>query len=362
MAKPDRERARATDGIIAGLPQSPHPLGLHRSLEPPGSLPQLAWRLDADPRARSNEVAIAVRALNIDSASFHDLSQRATSTHETVPAQVARIVRERGKMHNPATNSGGICLGEIREIGPDHPAAGTFAPGDTVASLVSLTLTPLALEEIGPVVPGSERLAARGTAILFARTLFARLPHDLPEALALAAFDVCGAPARVRRHAEGVESVLVVGAGKAGLLSLAAAREAVGAGRVLAVDASEAAVERARGLGLADVVFRADARDPVTLLAEVERTNQGRPVDLVVNVANVPGTEIASVLCARDDGTVLFFGMATSFQAAALGAEGVAHPGTLLIGNGYVPGHAEYALDLLRSHDRLRAAFTELVG
>lgn len=300
--------------------------------------------------------------MNIDSASFHDLSQRATSTGETVPAQVARIVRERGKMHNPATNSGGICLGKIREIGPDHPAAGAFAPGDPVASLVSLTMTPLALEEVGPVIPGSERLAARGTAILFARTLFARMPDDLPEALALAAFDVCGAPALVRRHAKGVDSILVVGTGKAGLLSIAAAREAVGSGRVLAVDASEAAVERARGLGLADEVFRADARDPVTLLAEVERANEGRPVGLVVNVANVPGTETASILCARDDGTVLFFGMATSFQAAALGAEGVAHPGTLLIGNGYVPGHAKYALDLLRSHERLRAAFTKLVG
>ena len=344
------------------MPQSPHPLGLHRSLEPPGSLPQLAWRLDSDPRARSNEVAIAVRALNIDSASFRDLSQRATSTGETVPAQVARIVRERGKMHNPATNSGGICLGEIREIGPDHPAAGTFAPGDSVASLVSLTLTPLALEEVGPVVPGSERLAARGTAILFARTLFARLPDDLPEALVLAAFDVCGAPALVRRHAEGVGSVLIVGAGKAGLLSLAAAREAVGSGKVFAVDASEAAVERARGVGLADVVFRADARDPVVLLSLLESANDGRRVDLVVNIANVPGTEVASVLCARDDGTILFFGMATSFQAAALGAEGVAHPGTLLIGNGYVPGHAEMALALLRSNERLRGAFAELIG
>jgi L-erythro-3,5-diaminohexanoate dehydrogenase len=344
------------------LPPSPHPLGLHRSLEPPGSLPQLAWKLDSDPRARSNEIAIAVRALNIDSASFHDLSQRAASTGESVPAQVERIVRERGKMHNPATNSGGICLGEIREIGPDHPLAGSFAPGDRVATLVSLALTPLALDEVGAVVPGSERLAARGTAILFARTLLARLPDDLPEALALAAFDVCGAPALVRRRATGARSVLVVGAGKAGLLSLAAAREAIGSGTLLAVDASEAAVERARRLQLADAVLRADARDPVLLLSEVERANGGERVDLVVNVANVPGTETASVLCARDEGTVLFFGMATSFQAAALGAEGLAHPGTLLIGNGYVPGHAEYALDILRSHDRLRDAFTELVG
>ena len=100
----------------------------------------------------------------------------------------------------------------------------------------------------------------------------------------------------------------------------------------------------------------------MTLLSGVERENGGRRVDVVVNVANVSGTETASILCVRDEGTVLFFGMATSFQAAALGAEGVAHPGTLLIGNGYVPGHAEYALGLLRAHERLRAAFTELVG
>jgi L-erythro-3,5-diaminohexanoate dehydrogenase len=334
---------------------------LHRSLEPPGALPQLAWKLDPDPRIRSNELAIAVRALNVDSASFHDMSERAKATGEPVTAQIARIVRERGKMHNPATNSGGICLGEIREIGPDHPAAGRVAPGDRIATLVSLALTPLALDDVGPAVAGSERVSVRGTAILFARTLFARLPDDLPEPLALAAFDVCGAPALVRRHARNARSVLVVGAGKAGLLSLAAARDA-GAGTLLAVDASEAAVERARGVGIADRVWRADARDPVTLLSSVEQANDGRRVDLVVNVANVPGTETASVLCAKDEGTVLFFGMATSFQAAALGAEGVAYPGTLLIGNGYVPGHAELALDLLRGNERLQSAFAELAG
>jgi L-erythro-3,5-diaminohexanoate dehydrogenase len=100
----------------------------------------------------------------------------------------------------------------------------------------------------------------------------------------------------------------------------------------------------------------------VTLLSSVEQANDGRRVDLVVNVANVPGTETASVLCVKDEGAVLFFGMATSFQAAALGAEGVAHPGTLLIGNGYVPGHAELALDLLRGNERLQSAFAELAG
>jgi len=46
--------------------------------------------------------------------------------------------------------------------------------------------------------------------------------------------------------------------------------------------------------------------------------------------------------------------MATSFSAAALGAEGLAADVTMLVGNGYVPGHAAYALDLVRRHDRVR--------
>ena len=96
------------------------------------------------------------------------------------------------------------------------------------------------------------------------------------------------------------------------------------------------------------------------MLSAVEAATGGRLADLVVNVANASGTESASVLCARDDGAVLYFGMATSFAAAALGAEGLAKPTALWIGNGYVPGHAETALALLRRHPALRDAFVAL--
>jgi L-erythro-3,5-diaminohexanoate dehydrogenase len=49
--------------------------------------------------------------------------------------------------------------------------------------------------------------------------------------------------------------------------------------------------------------------------------------------------------------------MATSFTAAALGAEGVAADVTMLVGNGYVPGHAQMALDLVRADSGVRAIF-----
>ena len=49
-------------------------------------------------------------------------------------------------------------------------------------------------------------------------------------------------------------------------------------------------------------------------------------------------------------------------RAAALGAEGLAADVTMLVGNGYVPGHAELALDLLRTTPALRAMFEERIG
>jgi L-erythro-3,5-diaminohexanoate dehydrogenase len=78
---------------------------------------------------------------------------------------------------------------------------------------------------------------------------------------------------------------------------------------------------------------------------------------VTVVCVDVPGCEGGAVLATADGGTVIFFSMATSFSAAALGAEGVAADITMLIGNGYVPGHAALALDLVRAEPGVRRIF-----
>ncbi|MGB7015776.1 MAG: L-erythro-3,5-diaminohexanoate dehydrogenase, partial [Candidatus Cybelea sp.] len=79
----------------------------------------------------------------------------------------------------------------------------------------------------------------------------------------------------------------------------------------------------------------------------------------VVNCVNVPGTELCSILCAREGGTIYFFSMSTSFTAAALGAEGIGRDVTMIIGNGYTKDHAHIALQTLRDRPRLLAHFNE---
>jgi len=332
------------------------PYGLRRVVSPRGALPQRADVLDPALPLGEDELAVAVEALNVDAASFRQLESAAGRDPARIAELVLEIVRTRGKLQNPVTGSGGMLVGRVRAIGERHPAAASLRPGDRIATLVSLTLTPLRLDRVRAVRPEVERVECDGEAILFATGLWSRLPEDLPEHLALAALDVCGAPALAARLLRPGMSVLVLGAGKSGALVLAQARESLaGSGEAVAADRSEEALAAMLRAGLCRRTLRVDATDAVATLAAVEAA--GGRFDLVVNCASVPGTEMASLLAVKDGGTVLFFSMATSFTAAALGAEGVGKDATLLVGNGYVPGHAELTLGLLRRNAALRAHF-----
>src|SRR5207302_84983 len=112
-------------------------------------------------------------------------------------------------------------------------ALGELAVGDRVATLVSLSLTPLRLDSIDEVDVARHQVAVKGQAVLFASGMAARLPTDLPESVALAALDVAGAAPQVVRLVRPGARVLILGCGgKSGLLCSAAARRA-GAGRVV---------------------------------------------------------------------------------------------------------------------------------
>src|SRR6266540_1528938 len=329
------------------------PVGLHRVLEPAGVLPQAAWRLDPSPSIRPDEVRIAVERLNLDAASFRQLSTRHGGEGAAVRAEVLGIIESRGKMHNPVTGSGGMLIGTVEEVGPQSPLG--LKPGDRVATLVSLTLTPLIVTDgLGRWDGRSEQVPCDGHAILFGRSIAAVLPEDLPPELALAVLDVCGAPALTERVVRGYHRprVAVLGAaGKSGSLSLVVARRA-GSVRTVGVVPNDREAQLLRDAGLADEVVVVDARDPVALAAAV-----GAPADVTVVCVDVPGCEHGAILSTAERGTVIFFSMATSFTAAALGAEGLAADVTMLIGNGYLPRHAELALDLLRSEPGIRALF-----
>ena len=328
--------------------------GTHRSLEPRGALPQQALKLDATSPLRADELAIDVDYLNIDSASWLQIKEEQGGSAAAMSARIGEIVAAAGKMHNPVTGSGGMLVGTVSELGAHRaePPVGT-----RIATLVSLTLTPLRLDEIVHLDPSSEKVEVRGRAILFGSGIFAELPEGMSDRAALGVLDVCGAPAWVAKLARPGMRIVVIGAGgKSGMLACAQAAKSVGPeGRVLGLCWPADTTEAAKEAGAEAIAV--DCTDPTGVMNAVAEALEGDLADLVFVCANVPGCEGGAILSCKEDGRVVFFSMATSFTAAALTAEGLGRSCEMTIGNGFVPGLAKLSLDLVMSDGRLLERF-----
>ncbi len=335
--------------------------GTHRVIEPEGVLPQPAEKIDNTMEIYDNEILLDVQTLNIDSASFTQLAEEAEGDNNKIAARIKEIVDRRGKMHNPVTGSGGMLIGQVAEIGSELSGRDVQV-GDRVATLVSLSLTPLQIDEIKEIRPEVDQVDIAGQAILFASGIYTKLPRDMNDTLSLAVLDVAGAAAQTAHLVDPGDRVLIIGAGgKSGLLCLHEAKKRTGiTGQVIGMGHSDASTQRIVDTGLADEVLQADATDPLAVYEKVNKATESELADVVINCVNITDTEMASILSCREGGKIYFFSMATSFTGAALGAEGVGKDVEMIIGNGYTRGHDLISLQILRENETLRDIFTEI--
>lgn len=336
--------------------------GTHRVIEPKGVLPQPAIKVDNDMEIYDNEILVDVKTLNIDSASFTQIYNQAEKDIEKTKEIILSIVEERGKHQNPVTGSGGMLIGEVIEIGDAIKDTCDLKVGDKIATLVSLSLTPLKIDEILEIRADIDQVDIKGKAILFESGIYAKIPDDLPENLVLSVLDVAGAPAQTAKIAKSGDTVVVIGGpGKAGMLCLYEAKRRVGpTGKVICINYDETRFKEITEMGIADHCIAADATDAVSVLEKVEAVTDGKLADVVINCVNVENTEMASILITKDDGLVYFFSMATSFTKAALGAEGVGKDVNMMIGNGYTKGHGDITIEIMRESKPMRDLYTKL--
>ncbi|PAB56319.1 L-erythro-3,5-diaminohexanoate dehydrogenase [Anaeromicrobium sediminis] len=338
------------------------PYGTHRVIEPKGALPQPAKKIDNTMEIYDNEILIDVQTLNIDSASFTQIKEEADGDVEKIKEIMKGIVAERGKHQNPVTGSGGMLIGTVAKIGPALEGKTDLKVGDKLATLVSLSLTPLVIDEITEVRKNIDQVDIKGQAILFETGIYAVLPNDIPENLALSALDVAGAPAQTAKLVRPGDTVLVIGgAGKSGMLCCYEAKRRAGVtGKVICLGHSEKSLAIAKRGNIADYYIAADATKPVEMMEKISEITNGQMADVTINNVNVPNTEMSSILATKTDGTIYFFSMATSFTKAALGAEGVGSDVNMIMGNGYTKGHAEVTLQILRDSKEIRDIYEEL--
>jgi L-erythro-3,5-diaminohexanoate dehydrogenase len=328
-------------------------VGADRVLEPRGSLPQPAERLDPAGPVRPFEFEVSVERLYVDSTSYREIRERSGAAPDRMAERILEIVAERGKMHNPQTDSGGILLGIVAGVGE---RLGSPPPiGARIVTLASLTLTPLRIEGVTELDPGSPQVEVSGTAYVCDRAPWGPVPDDLPLQTVLEVYDVYTAASHTRELAPESGTVCVLGAGHGGKLAMAAAREAMDGGTVVAVDVDPEAIEIVSRLGLCDIGVSADLRDPLVATEALRRA--GAPLaDLTVSVVNAGGCEPTAIMLTAAGGTALFLSMATRFSTVALAGDGLSSDARMVVGSGYTPDLGSYALDLVRRTPALREA------
>ena len=299
--------------------------GTHRVIEPKGLLTQAAKKIDNNmDEIYSNEILCDVSALNIDSASFTQIYEACEKDLARTEQMILDIVNERGKMQNPVTGSGGMFIGTVKAIHPEI-----------------------------------DRVDVDAQAILFESGLYAKLPDDMSEELALAALDVAGAPAQTAKLVKPGDSVLILGgAGKGGMMCCYEAMKRVGpTGNVVALVICQEDADLLKSMNLCHHAIVGSATEPVDVLEKSLAANGGKEYDISILIVNVPACEMSAILPVRDNGTVYCFSMATDFAKAALGAEGCGKDVTMVIGNGYTKDHAAITLAELRENPQLKEYF-----
>jgi len=191
-------------------------------------------------------------------------------------------------------------------------------------------------------------------AILFQSAPIIKVPDDLPLSEVMAVLDEAGAPMQTWKLVKKHDTVLLMGAGgKLGLLCAYAVRQELGnSGKFIGVVKTVASGKRIRQAGIFDEIVVTDALKTMEALKAIFPDDQS--ADITIDCINTPGTETLGILATRHGGTVFFANLASNYNMASLTAEGIGKDLHIYLYKGYIDGHADFAINLLRQNADLR--------
>lgn len=337
--------------------------GIGRSMEPAHSLPQQAWRIDNTTELRPDELLIDVKIVSINLVSFNEIWDETGDNDTLLCQRVMEIIQERGKLHNPVTNTGGMLYGKVAQMGSEYPNLYGLAPGDEIISLASLSITPLKLDRILCVDYACAQLTVEGRAILYASSPVVKRPPDIPLQVVISAMDEAGVSACTHRIVEPGQSVLVLGAGgRSGLLCGYAARDKMkSSGRLVGIVRNENHRQLLERYGVYDEVLALDATD-IEGFCSGRESAVAQQFDVVINCINSVNTEIAALVAVKPRGILYFATLGCDYKFTGLTAEGIGKQVHIIPYAGFMEGHAEYTLGLLRRFPQMQKAIQQQFG
>ncbi|MDR2771642.1 MAG: sigma 54-interacting transcriptional regulator [Clostridiales Family XIII bacterium] len=336
--------------------------GIERALEPPRSIPAAAWKLDNSPDIRASEMRVRVRTVKPEEASFKQLCSECAYDEIKIKEKIFDIIKKRGKLHNPATGSGGIFYGVVDEVGAAYEQRALYKPGDEVICLTSLAAVPMSLSRIDTIDFSYGQLSCDGTAILSNANPLMHRPDDLTTPCTMAAIEEAGSLHSVFQMAAApdMKRFLILSSDLlSAFLYAAVIRKATRNGYIVAAldkrsveRLSESDIDSVLG-AYADDVHILDILAPLKSFDEIYEKEQSL-FDFSINCADLMGAEAVSVLLTKRHGTVSFTSFINNYRLALLFSESIGKELNTAALDAYTEGYQQFTIDLLRAtKDRL---------
>lgn len=333
--------------------------GVSRVMEPKGAVPATAWKLDNQRQISPKEIRIRLEKVHIEWDNFNQICSHCGYDEMRIKARIMQIIEERGKLHNPFTGSGGLFMGTIEEIGSEVDAEG-LKVGDRVFSQSSITGMAMHIDRITRFDFNYGQMECQGYVICFEATSLIQYTGEVSAKYLLTAIDEEGNFLGVRQAvSEGnVERAVIIGGNLVTTLLYAQIlRDCFGENtRLTAVldkhslgNLTEAEIISAFQPVIEHTCF-VDLSQPLEAWQQImdeERNDQ--PVDAVINLEDISGSETLATLLVREHGTVFYASLQNNYSVGILVADSMGKEVTPYALDGFDKDAYDYAVKLIQA-------------
>lgn len=322
-------------------------------------LPIYAWKVNNDTQIVDDEMLIRVVKIHLENGSFNQIYSEVGGNEEKMKETVMEIVKQRGKMHNPYTGTGGLFGGIVEKIGKNFDNADNIRVGDEVIVPVSIAMLPLKLKRVKSVNYVYNHLNVDGYTVIYNGCPVVKKTPDISWDILLSAFEESASIKKASGFAEGKDTSLVIGSNPIVTMLYGLALRSVMApdGILTCVHYGDNAmyayndIEQNRNklfYSVFDEVYFMSTRDPMECIDETTEGGE-RLYDVIVNCADQMGAEAISVIAAKENGNVLFSNLTNNYTTALLVQEAINRDINLFCAVGYVEGYYDYMMSFIRS-------------
>lgn len=327
--------------------------GIKRVLEPQHVLPTSAWRLDNSLNIYPDELRVSIKRIHLEGTGFKQICTEVNDNEKKIKQQIIDIVIRRGKLHNPVTDTGGLVMGVIEEIGSEYHNPQGLKVGDKIICNVSVASVPMYIEDITSLNKAFNQVEATGYAIVHDLIPLVKIPEDLPLDLMMFTFDQSGTLYRLHQLIGDSKKFLVVGNSMlTNLLYGYVIRREAGPDAEIVCLFDKRTSMRMVGKGIDELIEKVfNEVHFINILRPMEcmrQLNAESLFDFSINCAEIPGAETINILATKPEGTVLFANLINNLNIALYITESMSKPLCVRCAEGYLKEYDIFDMEIVR--------------